>query len=139
MSKTGMRRAIATTVIGLLAPVAIALAQVAPWPAPTQDEMLASIRKGMDATYLSENGRSIWGNTGITVALSEPKIGRITSRQLHYGKPAQPAWPVRVAATVTVTSSKRATEVKVWGGGPSDVWLFHKNDFDEWVYKIGKE
>ena len=42
-----------------------------------------------------------------------------------------------MAVQVTVTSSKRATETIEWASKPSDVWFFHKNPFDEWVYKVG--
>ena len=108
-------------------------------PQPTKAEMLEAINKGMNETYLSESSKSVWGNTGITISTTEPKIGQLTSKQMYSGKMAQPVWPVRIAVSVTVTSSKRATETIVWGGKPADAWFFHKNSFGEWAYRIGTE
>jgi hypothetical protein len=108
-------------------------------PRPSKAEMEASIKRGMEETYLSENGKTIWGNTGISISYAEPKIGQLTKKQMYYGKAAQEVWPVRMPVKVTVTSSKRATETIEWAAKPSDVWFFHKNAFGEWVYKVGSE
>lgn len=108
-------------------------------PQPTKAEMLEAIQKSMNETYLSENGRSIWGNTAISISTTEPKIGQLMSKQMYSGKQAQPVWPVRLVVSVTVTSTKRATETIKWGDKPDSAWFFHKNSFGEWAYRLGTE
>ena len=109
-------------------------------PKPTKAEMMEAIRKHMDDVYLSDNGKSIWGNTDISLVITEPKIGALASKQMYHGKMAQPVWPVRLTATVTVNSTKRSEpRTIVWGGKPTDAWFFHKNAFGEWVWKLGSE
>ena len=108
-------------------------------PQPTKAEMLEAIQKAMNETYLSENGKSIWGNTAISISTTEPKIGQLMSKQMYSGKQAQPVWPVRLVVSVTVTSTKRATETIKWGDKPDSAWFFHKNSFGEWAYRLGTE
>jgi hypothetical protein len=108
-------------------------------PRPTKAEMLEAIQKGMNETYLSQGYKDRYGNTGITIVTTEPKFGQPGTMQMYAGRRAQPYWPVRMSATVTVKSTKRPDETIVWGGKPGDVWYFHKTSFGEWGYRIGSE
>ena len=65
-----------TGVSGVVSVMGAVPASAQALPQPTKAEMLEAIQKAMNETYLSENGKSIWGNTAISISTTEPKIGQ---------------------------------------------------------------
>lgn len=110
-------------------------AEPAPWPAPTKDEITATIQREMESIYLSETNRSLYHYTGVTVSLTDPVVGALAYRNLSYEKAEEPVWPVKTVVTTSATREGRTTsEVDVRGEG--ETWYFFQRD-GVWSYKLG--
>ncbi|MSP95586.1 MAG: hypothetical protein EXR00_09985 [Alphaproteobacteria bacterium] len=101
---------------------------------PTQAQVQAALTKYINVDYWTPAQRDIWKiKTVSPLNLGPVQFGRISQKQVEYGKMAQDVCPVRVVysfGTESVAGEKKETKM-----GENKTNLFYKNPFDEWVFK----
>ena len=107
----------------------------APWPAPTEAEIRATIEREMGAVYLSESSRRLYGYTGVSIEMTAPEIGPLAQKHLSYDKAEEPAWPVKTVVTATAHRADAAPQVDIRGEG--EIWYFYQTAEGSWTYKLG--
>lgn len=103
-------------------------------PPPNEAEIRKSIEKGFREVYVDP---VVWKITRITCEFGPVKLGRITQKQVQYGKAAEPVWPVKVEVTITQYRGDTPYRKITRGTSDSDIFLFYKDAFDEWKWKTG--
>lgn len=101
---------------------------------PSEAEIKKSIEKGFKEVYVDP---VVWKITRITCEFGPIKIGKITRKQVQYGKMAEPVWPVKVEVTITEYRGDTPYKKVTRGNSESDIFLFYKDAFDEWKWKTG--
>lgn len=101
---------------------------------PTEAEVKKSIEKAFSETYVDP---VVWKITKATCEFGPIKFGKQTSKQVQWGKAAEPVWPVKVEVKVTQFRGDKVYKTITRGSASDDIFLFYKDAFDEWKFKTG--
>ncbi|MFO1495509.1 MAG: hypothetical protein U1F26_12730 [Lysobacterales bacterium] len=110
------------------APVAAAL------DCPDQAAVEAAVTRYISQDYWTTSERETWKITDVSgFEFSAIKTGRITQKQVEWGKAAEDVCPVKVEYSFQVTHADGRVERTTMGG--DKVHLFYLDAFDEWTFK----
>jgi hypothetical protein len=80
---------------------------------------------------------------GVKLTYGPIRIGNATKSQVEWGVPAQEVYPVRAQVTVEATyqnypGAPTYSRTTTWGSRADQTFLFYKDAFGDWTYKIGR-
>ena len=102
---------------------------------PSDDEAHASITHNVVDITWDQGERDIWKVADVGAFHFAPmKVGGTVDKQVEWGKPAQPVCAVRIEYDYRITGMDGS--VKDRHEGTNQTYLFYKNAFDEWVFKV---
>lgn len=102
---------------------------------PAEPEVRKAIEQAFNDVY--RDGYKTYGVTRVDYSFSPAQFGRLTRRQMFYGKDAEPVWPVRVTVGITLFRGGSVYKTVERGAKSDDVFFFYRDAFNEWKFKTG--
>ncbi len=101
---------------------------------PTEAEAKAAFTNYVNKDYWSPSKRDTWKIKSVSgFSFSAMKVGKITQKQVEYGKMAQNVCPIRMEYSFVTESQSGEKKQTTLGEGKTH--LFYRNPFDEWIFK----
>lgn len=102
---------------------------------PSEEEVQASIKHNIVDITWDQGERDIWKVADVSGFSFQPmKFGSVVDKQVEWGKSAQPVCTVRVEYDYKITGMDGSVKDK--HEGANQTYLFYKNAFGEWVFKV---
>ena len=101
---------------------------------PSEAEVKASLTHYINQDYWTASERDTWKiKTVSPLSFGPIRFGKMTQKQVEYGKQAEPVCPVRVEYSfVTVNQAGDRKETKM---GQNKTHLFYQDPFGDWTFK----
>lgn len=103
---------------------------------PSEAEVQKALQTYITEDFWSPGERETWKITDVSGFEFGPmKTGKITQKQVEYGKNAQDVCPIRVEYSFKATHADGRVDTTEKGKG--ETFWFYLDAFDEWTFKVG--
>ena len=101
---------------------------------PSEDQVKASLTRYITKDYWTPSERDIWKIKTVSPLTFGPiRFGKLTQKQVEYGRAAEQVCPVRVEYSFfTISQAGARKDTKM---GENKTHLFYQDPFGDWTFK----